>query len=385
MTREIMIVAGEASGDLHGSRLVQAMTGRRSDLHFVGVGGTEMAAAGVELLFPSSRIAVVGLLEVLSHLGPILSAQRLLRRRLSERRPALLILIDFPDFNLLLARKAKKLGIPVFYYISPQVWAWRSGRVKTIGRLVDAIGVILPFEQEFYRARGVNAHYVGHPLLDSVRPEMSREAFCASFSLDPSRQMIGIVPGSREREIRHLLPVFLEAAARFQQRNETRPLFLVPRASTISEAVLAQNGIDRYRDILDIRIIAEYRYALMAACEAVVAASGTVTLELLLLDTPQVAAYRLAPVSYAVGKMLVKVPFFSLVNLIAGEEIVTELLQEQVNSEQLAEALQQLVYDRQRSEQIRTAYTRVRQILGSAGASQRAADLALRVLENPVR
>ena len=169
-----MIVAGEASGDLHGSHLVQAMQTSNPDLRFCGVGGRELSACGVELLFDASKIAVVGFFEVITHLIDILNAQKSLRRRLVEKRPDLLILIDFPDFNLLLARKAKKLGIPIFYYISPQVWAWRSGRVKTIRRLVDIIGVILPFEEPFYRRRGVTAHYVGHPLLDSVHRDSSK-------------------------------------------------------------------------------------------------------------------------------------------------------------------------------------------------------------------
>ena len=259
MSTEIMIVAGEASGDLHGSRLITAMRAKRPDLRVSGVGGVELATAGVEIIFPSSKIAVVGFFEVISHLADIITAQKRLRRRLAERRPQLLILIDFPDFNLLLAAHAKKLGIPIFYYISPQVWAWRSGRVKTIGRLADSIGVILPFEEDFYRSRGVAAHYVGHPLLDSVQAELSRDAFCTMFEIDPLRRLIGILPGSRSKEIRQLLPIFLESAAAYQRRADTRPVFLIPQASTVSEGELAENGVDRYRSLLDIRIISSRR------------------------------------------------------------------------------------------------------------------------------
>ncbi len=380
MNTEIMIVAGEASGDLHGSRLITAMRSRCPDLRVSGVGGVELAAAGVEILFPSAKIAVVGFFEVISHLADIITAQKLLRQRLTERRPQLLILIDFPDFNLLLAGQAKKLGIPIFYYISPQVWAWRAGRVKTIGRLADRIGVILPFEEDFYRSRGVTAHYVGHPLLDSVRAELSRNAFCKMFDIDASRRLIGILPGSRSKEIRQLLPVFLEAAAAYQRRVDTRPVFLIPQASTVTEGELAENGVDRYRSLLDIRIIASRRYDLMAACDAVLAASGTVTLEVLLLDTPLVVAYKLSPRTYQLGRLLVKVPYFALVNLIAGEEIVPELLQGEARADRISEELFQLVHDPLRRARMKQDFTRVRALLGTTGASDRAADLAVSLL-----
>ncbi|MCB2214596.1 lipid-A-disaccharide synthase [Desulfofustis glycolicus] len=380
MSTEIMIVAGEASGDLHGSRLITAMRARQPDLLVSGIGGVELAAAGVDILFPSSKIAVVGFFEVISHLADIITAQKLLRRRLAEHRPRLLILIDFPDFNLMLAAKAKKLGIPVFYYISPQVWAWRSGRVKTIGRVTDTIGVILPFEEDFYRSRGVAAHYVGHPLLDSVRADISRKAFCTMFDIDASRPLIGILPGSRTKEIRQLLPIFLEAAAVYQRRAATRPVFLIPQASTVAEEELADNGVDRYRSIIDIRIITSRRYDLMAACDAVMAASGTVTLEVLLLGTPMVVAYKLSPLTYQIGRLLVNVPYFALVNLIAGDEVVPELLQNEARADRISDELYQLVHDPLRRARMKEDFARVRGLLGSAGASDRAADLAVSLI-----
>jgi lipid-A-disaccharide synthase len=199
MSIPVMIIAGEASGDMHGAHLIRAMRRERPDLVFYGMGGSEFAAAGVELLCDARKLAVVGAVEVLSHLSDLIAAQRLLRKRMKQDRPRLLILIDFPDFNLMLAKKAKRLGIPVFYYISPQVWAWRSGRVKTIGRRVDSIGVILPFEEKFYRDRGVNAHYVGNPLLDSVQVGMSRDAFLSRYDIDPEHKIVGIFPGSRKK------------------------------------------------------------------------------------------------------------------------------------------------------------------------------------------
>ncbi len=382
MKAEVLIVAGEASGDLHGSRLVRAMRSRNPDLHFAGVGGTELAAAGVDILVSSSQIAVVGFFEVISHLSALVSAQKSLRRYLEDQRPALLILIDFPDFNLLLARKAKQLGIPIFYYISPQVWAWRSGRVKTMARLIDRIGVILPFEEEFYRLRGVAASYVGHPLLDSVQAELPREQFCDRFDIDPTRRLIGILPGSRRKEVLQLLPVFLAAAARYQAQNDDHPVFLIPQAPTVSREELMANGIADYAATLDLRIVSSHRYSLMAACDAAVAASGTVTLELLLLGTPTVVAYKLSPWTYRLGTMLVNIPHFSLVNLIAGQEVITELLQDEVEEARIASELWRLLHDNRHRWLVRRGYADVRMKLGTPGASGRAADLAMALIDN---
>lgn len=378
-----MIVAGEASGDLHGSRLVAAMLARKPDLGFCGIGGEELERAGVELLSDVSKISVVGVFEVISHLPHIINAQNVLRRKMTQARPGLLILIDFPDFNLLLARKAKRLGIPVFYYISPQVWAWRSGRVKTIGRLTDAVGVILPFEESFYRQRGVTkATYVGHPLLDTVATSVTREAFCDTHHIDADKILIGIVPGSRTKEIKALLPVFLQAAYNFQQQCPEKPVFLIPKASTVSEETMSEAGVADYRSLIDIRIIDELRYDLMAACDAIVATSGTVTLEILLLNTPMVAAYKVSPMSYRLGKMLVKVDYFCLANLIAGEEIVRELLQDDADPASIAAELHQLLFDEKTRLRQREGYAKVRKRLGTSGASQRAAALALSLLKN---
>ncbi len=384
-----MIVAGEASGDLHGSRLIASMLHRNPALHFCGIGGPEFKKRGVELLYDASKIAVVGFFEVLSHLSDIIKAQRVLRRRLVEKPPQLLILIDFPDFNLLLARKAKKLGVPIFYYISPQVWAWRSGRVKKIDQLTDAIGVILPFEEAYYRERGVSkAHYVGHPLLDTVASRMSREEFCAANDIDPQRKLIGLLPGSRSREINSLLPEFLRAAERLNEISPEAPLFLIPQAPTIEADELLGAGLADCDSRLDARIIGDKRYELMAACDAVVAASGTVTLEILLLDTPMVVAYKLSPMTYRIARLLVRLGqfslinlgFFSLVNLVAGKEVVVELLQDEANAEAISEELHRLVFDQDHRNIQMLEFKGVREKLGNSGASSRAADLALSLM-----
>lgn len=381
MNREIMIVAGEASGDLHGSKLVRSIRELAPETTFYGMGGTEMQRAGVELLYDAAKVAVVGFFEVISHLSDIIKAQKTLRNTLSERRPSLLILIDLPDFNLLLARKAKKLDIPVFYYISPQVWAWRSDRVRTIAGLVKKIGVILPFEEQFYRERGVEAEYVGHPLLDTVGNKLSRNEFCDRYGLNYSSKIIGILPGSRSKEITKLLPLFLEAGVFLAEKNQAELQFLIPKAPTISENDLNE-GVEPYKSRLNIQIITEDRYELMAACDVVAAASGTVTLELLLLDTPMVVAYRLSPLTFRLGRILVKIKYFSLVNLIAGKEIVPELLQDAATPEKIGELMNELLFDQEKAAEMKKEFTVVREMLGRPGASMKAAKLALSVINN---
>ncbi len=384
MNNNVMIIAGEASGDLHGANLVRAMHAMRSELTFSGMGGKELIAAGVDVLFEAKKIAVVGIAEVFTHLPDILAARKILRNALKEERPTLLILIDFPDFNLMLAKFAKKLGIPVFYYITPQVWAWRPGRVKTIRERVDTVGVILPFEEEFFRNHGLDAEYVGHPLLDSVVRTMDREEFCRMKNIEADSLCIGLLPGSRKKEIAALLPTLLQTAQNLQKQNTTQKkmVFLIPVASTISEAEIRENGLDEYGSGLDIRLIKENRYDMMAACDVAVVVSGTVTLELALLDTPMVVIYKFSNITYRIGKLLVNkdLKYFSLVNLIGGKEIVPELLQEEVNPLRIEQELGNILFDRERREDMLQGLRGVRQKMGTPGASKRAADLALRLI-----
>lgn len=384
MNKKIMIIAGEASGDLHGAKLVNAMLAARPELAFSGMGGKELIAAGVDVLFDAKKIAVVGIAEVLSHLPDIFAARKILRTALKDERPALLILIDFPDFNLMLAKYAKKLGIPVFYYISPQVWAWRSGRVKTIGARVDRIGVILPFEEEFFRSRGLAADYVGHPLLDSVKSSIDRDEFCKNQNIGTDHLCIGLLPGSRQKEIATLLPILLKTAGRLQNQNkqQKKMVFLLPLASTISEAQIRENGLDEYGQGLDVRLIKEDRYDMMAACDAAVVVSGTVTLELALLDTPMVVIYKVSNGTYRIGRLLMNkdLKHFSLVNLIADKEIVPELLQDEVTPERVEAELTTILFDPERRSDILKGLELVRNRMGKAGASEKAAELALSII-----
>jgi len=374
-----MIIAGEASGDLHGARLVKAMLAKRSDLSFCGMGGKELIAAGVDVLFDAKKIAVVGLAEVFSHLPDILKARKILKTTLREEQPSLLILIDFPDFNLMLAKFAKKLGIPVFYYITPQVWAWRTGRVETISERVDRVGVILPFEEEFFRSHGLDAEYVGHPLLDSVKITCNRDEFCQSHEIDSGSICIGLLPGSRKKEIASLLPILLQTALRLQQTSKKKMVFLLPLASTISEKEIRENGLDDFGEELDIRLIKENRYDMMAACDAAVVVSGTVTLEMALLDTPMVVIYKVSSGTYRLGKLLINkdLKYFSLVNLIAESDVVPELFQEEVTPERIEEEVSAILFDTERRDKMLRGLELVRERMGDAGASEKAAGLAL--------
>ena len=382
MSTRIMIVTGEASGDLHGANLLRALQAKVADLEVCGMGGAELASLGVNILYDAAKVSVVGIFEVFSHLKDIFSAQKILRRRLVTHRPDLLILIDLPDFNLLLAKKAKQLGIPVFYYISPQVWAWRAGRVKTMRDRVDKIGVILPFEEEFFRLRGVDAEYVGHPLLDTVATSATTEKFCVQQQIPLGARCIGLLPGSRKREVASLLPIFLDAGRILQNATTEKLVFLIPQASTISTGDLEEAGIVEAAKHLDIRIVREERYNLMAACAAVVAASGTVTLELAILQVPMIVTYKLSPLTYFLGRLLVKLEHFSLVNLIAGYSAVPELLQGEVTPQRIAAEVTAILLQPGKRQEMKKALRDVKEKLGDAGASEKAANVVVALLQN---
>ncbi len=375
MATGIMVVAGEPSGDMHGANLVRSLKRIVPDLDICGMGGSAMREAGVDILVDNSRVSVVGLVEILTHFADIRAAHAILVERLKTRPPILLVLIDFPEFNFLLAAKAKKLAIPIFYYVSPQVWAWRRGRVKKIRRLVDRMAVILPFEKDFYQKHGVDVDFVGHPLVDELAGTVliPRDEFIAAHDLDPATRNIGILPGSRRREVGEMLPHFVAACRQLQEKTAIAVNIILPLAP----------GIDRQwvRGIIPdgIRVLIvppEERYSSMAACDAVIAASGPVTLELALLGTPAIVAYRVAPLTYLVGMLLIKTEFFSLVNLIAGEKVVEELLQQEVNADNLVAHLERILSPEE-NKKMRRRMAEVARILGGPGASDRAAAAAL--------
>ncbi len=375
--KKVMIVTGEASGDMHGANLIKAMQREVPGISVSGMGGEALLSTGMTPLYDASKLSVVGISEVFSHLADIRAAQQILGQHMSKQKPGLLILIDLPDFNLMLAKKAKKLGIPVFYYISPQVWAWRSSRVKKIKELVDRMAVILPFEKEFYRQKGMNVDFVGHPLLDEVKSKKTREEFLAELSVkDNGQKIIGILPGSRKKEIQSMLQIFIQAA-KLIETGIGRTTFLLPVAPTLTDAVMTDCGAEDSG--LDLVTTRADRYDLMNACDVVIAASGTVTLELGILNIPMVVSYRVSPLSYFLGSRFIKVEYASLINLIAGKEVVGELLQENATPGNISLAIIDLLKNKEKYLKMKDELAKVISKLGDPGASQRAAKLALSV------
>ncbi len=372
-----MIVSGEASGDMHGARVLQALAKRLPDLKAYGMGGESLRQAGMEILVDAADMAVVGIIEVLAHLGSIVSAQNVLHNALKKRRPKLLVLIDYPDFNLMLAKKARRLHIPILYYISPQVWAWRSGRVKTIRKLVDQMAVILPFEKKFYASHGFDVTYVGHPLADHVKPTLAKDDFLGKYGISARKTIVGIMPGSRRKEIATMLPVFLKAAS-ILQKVHPDTTYILPLAPTLSRKVLEEHGLGDYP--VEVHVVEGDRYDLMASCDLVMAASGTVTLELALLQIPMLVSYKLSPLTYFLGRRFINVDFASLVNLVAGYEVVPELLQDDATSEKIALTLQEIWPGSKAHTEMVTRLADVKESLGQGGASDNVAKLALNFL-----
>lgn len=374
--KRVMIVAGEASGDLHGSSLVREALRLDPSLSFYGVGGPHMRDAGVETIVDSSEMAVVGLVEVLAHFGVIYRAFSTLKREIKSNPPDLLILIDYPDFNLLVARVAKRAGVKVLYYISPTVWAWRSGRVKTIARYVDHMAVLFPFEVPFYEKEGVPVTCVGHPLADKVSPTMSRAGAQAAFGIDPERRVIGLFPGSRHGEITRLLPVILESAKLLQKRYPGVQ-FILPIASSLADGDicprLAESG-------LDVVVARDKIYDVIQVCDAVVTVSGTVALEVALMGVPMVIIYTVSPLTYEIGKRLIRVKNVGICNIVAGERVVPELIQHEVTADRISGEIGRYLDDAGYTAETKVKLADVKKKLGSGGCSERVAGLALELL-----
>ncbi len=381
MPEKIFIIAGEASGDMHASGLCKELVRRIPDVAITGIGGPAMADAGVDLLFPNSRLAVVGLFEVLSHAGPIFKAYRQVVSWLKRHRPGLLILVDYPEFNLLIASKAKKIGIPVFYFISPQIWAWREGRIKKIRCLVDRMAVILPFEKEFYSRHGMDVTFVGHPLIDRVKPNTDRTIFCRRHGIDHGLPLVGLLPGSRSGEIRRFFKIMIETG-RLVKNSVPTAQFVIPVAPGVSQDLL-QFMEQEIRETLpawdrDIfRIVQNETYDAISASDIILTASGTVTLEAGILGTPMIVMYKVSPLTYHLGRRLIKVKYCSLVNLVAGREIVPEILQDEANPERLASELIQRLKDPERLAESMRQLLSLRNMLGHGGAAARAAEEAI--------
>ncbi len=371
-----MLVVGEASGDVHGAELVKALHKRDAAVKVFGVGGMELQRTDFEELFSVSRLTGMGLVELAGNFRNIWQAYKLMRNALRRRRPGLLILIDFPEFNLRLAKLAKALSIPVLYYVSPQIWAWRRGRVRQIARWVDHMAVIFPFEVPFYEKHGVKVSFVGHPLLDTVYGGGNRDEVLAKLGLNPSERIVALLPGSRRRELSYHLPVMLAAAVQLNQEAATQ--FVCVRASTVDAqeilAMLAQVN-------LRIPIVDQDRYDVVSAADLIWSASGTATLETALLSKPMIIVYRLSWLTYWIARLLVKVDHIGMVNLIAGERVVPELIQTDLSAERIVQESRKILENPALRSAIVDKLSKLREKLGAPGAADRVAQLALNMLD----
>jgi lipid-A-disaccharide synthase len=376
MSDEILIVAGEASADLHAARALTELRRLRPGLHAFGVGGPRLREAGLEPLAPAEDICVMGLAEVLPRIPRILSILRSLGRAAAARRPRAALLVDLPDFNLRLAAKLKKLGIPVVYYVSPTIWAWRQGRAKKIAKVVDRMLCILPFEERFYEGTGVSARFVGHPFAEKPAPQ-APEAYRAALGLPAGRTTLALVPGSRPSELARIFPAMLDAAERLRA---SRPdvQFVVPVAPTLLRTAL-EPYLARHPG-LDVKLVDGRTEEVVGASDAALVKSGTSTLEAALMLRPMVVVYKLSWLSYLVGRLLVRIAHFALVNILAGRGVVPELLQREANPERMAAEIERLLGDEAVRDVQLAGLKEVRASLGEPGAPLRVAEEVLGVM-----
>jgi len=372
----VLIVATEASADLHAARVLEELRQLRPDLHAFGMGGPRLRAAGLEALHRAEEMSVMGLAEVLPRIPAILRIMRDLGASAAARRPAAALLVDSPDFNLRLAERLKKLGIKVVYYVSPSVWAWRRGRVRTIARVVDRMLCILPFEERFYQGTGVSARFVGHPFAERPLPE-TPASYRAALGLAPGRTTVALMPGSRRSEVRRIFPSMLGAAERIRERHPDAQ-FVIPVAPTLDAGELAPY-LARHAK-LDVTLAPGRTEAALGAADVALVKSGTSVLESAIMLRPMVVVYRFSWLTYLVGRLFVRLAHFALVNLLAGRTIVPELLQGQATPKRMAAEIERLLEaGAAREEQLR-GLEEVRASLGSPGAPRRVAEEVARAL-----
>ena len=372
--KNILISAGEASSDMYAARLAIALRAR-TGAKFFGMGGPRMAEAGVELIADYHEVAVVGIAEVLHKIPTVIGVQNRLKREAKRRNAALAILVDSPGTHLGVARRLKQIGVPVGYFIGPQVWAWRAGRVRIIKRRVNRMVVIFPFEEKIYREAGVPVDFVGHPLVDVVRPTMSRAEFAALHNLNPNKPIVAILPGSRQNEIRQNYGRVLEACERLI-RADNEMQFVVAAAPNLTAGSFASHTLPA----IDIRLVQGATYDALAAADCAIVASGTATIEAALLGTPMVVVYRVSPISASILRRMIRTPFFSMVNLIAGRSVVPELIQDDFAPAAVEEQVRRLLDSPAAREEMKSSLAEVRAKLGPGGAIERAADIFAQML-----
>lgn len=375
MTRRVMISCGEASGDLYAGALIKSLRELDPGISAFGFGGDRMKAAGATLVGDYRGFSVTGLVEALRVLPKSWRMLQTLRKAAAAERPNVFVAIDFPDFNFRLLPAIRALGIPIVYYVSPQLWAWRPRRIETIKRYVDKMLVIFPFEAELYRKAGVPVEFVGHPLVDLAVPSRDRQTTLRSVGLAPDRQTVALLPGSRPNELRQILPTLAEAAvAMYQDRRDVQ--FLIARAPALADSLF--EPLDIFKTVgVPHAVIEGATDDVLASSDAVVTASGTATVQAALHGRPMVIVYRLSPITFALGRAFVRVHTYGMVNLVAGRPVVPELIQETFTVPNVAREALKLLRDREAASEMQRALTDVRTRLGTAGASARAARAVL--------
>jgi lipid-A-disaccharide synthase len=371
----IMLSAGEASGDLHGGMLCRALRDLEPELRLVGMGGGQMATAGMEVIVDPTGQAAVGTSEALGRIPALYRAYRALGQRLRAERPRALVLIDFPEFNLRLARRARRAGVPVVYFIPPQLWAWRSGRIRQMARRVSQVLAVFPFEPALYEQARVPVEFVGHPLLDVVPLDLTRDEARRRLGADPGHSLIGLLPGSRREEVEHLLPPMLEAAGRLAAADARRR-FVLGLAPTVPREQV-QAHLRRAAGGPAVELVSGRTYEVMAAADALLIASGTATLEAALLGTPMVVCYRVSRTTEVIARLLARVQWIGLPNLVSGRAVVPELIQRDVTGARLAAEAARLLEDPVIATAQRAAFKELRARLGEPGVGRRAARAVL--------
>lgn len=377
----VMLLAGEASGDAHGAEVVRAMQQINPDVYFSGMGSNELKRAGVDIFYDSSAIAVVGIVEIIKHWGDIKQAMELVRNKLETTRPDLLVLIDYPEFNLKMARHARSLGIKVLFYISPQVWAWRPKRIHKIGQVIDHMAVLFKFETEFYQRANIPVTFVGHPLVDKVKPSPQAASQRSLLGVADRQKLIGLFPGSRNSEINRLLPTMLETAVLMQQQDPDLAFVLPVAAALDYDTIQTQCR----KTGLDIRLTRDNLYDVISSCDAIVSCSGTVTLEIALLGIPLCIIYKMTWLSYQIMSRLITIPHIGLANIVANRHVVKELLQDEASAKNISTELFRLLNDAPYRQQVISGLQDVKANLGMGEGSRHMAELILAVLKSPVK
>ncbi len=381
--KRILIVAGEASADRYGARLVRKLQALHPDdpLEFFGTGGDEMQKAGVRLLRHVRDLASIGPREALAHFQTYYKTFRNLMDACLEKPPSVAVLLDFPEFNLRLAKKMKRAGVKVIYYISPQLWAWRSGRIRTVRNHVDLMLVILPFEEDYYRRRGVNVEFVGHPLLEEFFPETNRERFLGCLNLDPGRKTIALIPGSRNNEVKYMLPTLIRASQRIMRRIPAQCLISAAPSVRLDEIRrLAAEALRGDPNALYFKIATAASRDILANSDFGIVKSGTSTLEAALVGIPFLIVYKISALSWHVGNILIRSPFKGLVNLIGQEEIVPEFMQHEATPEALSDAALEYLEKPEKAAALKSRLAEVRNRLSTRSASDAAASAVLRYI-----